>query len=103
MKEYTVARKDLQEELTIKFSCTSHYYDFKKALSAKIGIPMHRFYLTNFKGIRLTRQHFFKSMIEPPLTGGKFNLHLRNEKSIIKNEFNRYLDVLFNLLDDKRI
>lgn len=42
-------------------------------------------------------------MIEPPLTGGKFQLILREEKSTIKGAFNKYLDVLFNLLDDSRI
>jgi hypothetical protein len=101
MKEYIVHRKDTNDELTIKFSCTSHYYDFKKFISSKIGIPMHKFYLVSSKGVRITREHFFKSLIEPPLAGVKFNLLLRNEKSIIKESFNQYLDVLFNLLDDK--
>lgn len=64
---------------------------------------MQQFYLVNAKGIRLTREHFFKSLIEPPLIGGKFQLIIVNEKSIIKTSFNKYLDVLFNLLDDKRI
>ena len=55
MKEYTVFRKDTQEELLVKFSCTSHFYDFKKFLGSKIGIPMHKFYLVNAKGNRVTR------------------------------------------------
>jgi hypothetical protein len=103
MKEYAVYRRDTQEDLIVKFSCTSHFYDFKKLLGSKIGIPMHKFYLTNSKEMRLTREHFFKSLIEPPLSGGKFHLHLQDEKSIVKASFNQYLDTLFNLLDDKRI
>jgi hypothetical protein len=54
-KEYTVIRKELGEELTLKFSCTSIYYDFKKHLSFKFGLPLHKFYLVNGKGIKLTR------------------------------------------------
>ena len=60
---------------------------------------MHKFYLVNNKGFRLTRDHFFKALIEPPLSGGKFELYLRDEKSVIKSAFNQHLDVLFNLLD----
>ena len=55
MKEYVVQRRDTNDELLIKFSCTSHYYDFKKFIASKIGLPMHKFYLVNSKGVRITR------------------------------------------------
>lgn len=102
-KEYSVVRKDLNEEITLKFSCTAIYYDFKRLLSSKIGLPLNKFYLVNSKGIRLTREHFYKTMIEPPMTGGKFHLLLKEEPSVIKNVFNKNLDIFFNLLDDPRI
>lgn len=101
-KEYSVVRRDANEELIIKFSCTSIFYEFKKLLSAKLGLPLNRFYLISAKGVKLGREHFYKTMVEPPLTGGKFQLLLREEKSFVKTAFNKYLDVLFNLLDDTR-
>ena len=64
---------------------------------------MNKFYLVNGKGVRITKEHFFKSLFEPPLTGGKFVLYPKDDKSVIKGSFNQHLDVLFNLLDDKRI
>ena len=102
-KEYLIARKDIGEEISVKFSCTFIYYEFKKLVSARTGLPMQKFYLVNSKGIKLGREHFHKTMVEPPMTGGKFQLFLVQEKSAVKAAFNKYLDVLFNLLDDSRI
>ena len=87
-----------------KFNCMAVFYDFKKTISDKWQIPLHRLRVFNAKHELVKLESYFKSMNENQYINYRFEIaETEEEESLVQQCLNKELDLFFLLLDDKRI